>query len=758
MRNAVFFRLLHHEDKGEALRERISALHEGNALEDVFSVNPDLFRQVPNTSFCYWVSERVRRLFKELPPFESDGRTVKQGLVTADDFRFLRAWWEVPAESILDSMRYAEVGCQEDNEEKWSEERIRVFQAWCRNRTYEGKRWVPFAKGGEYSPFYADIHLVVNWERDGAEIRNFIDPQTGKINSRPQNTDFYFRPGLTYTSYTNLGFAPRVLPAGSVFSVAGMGIHGVKKCLLVFLNSTVVQCFLYQIADRRKWEAGVIQRLPVPNLSDYIPELNLLSDQAWPLKRSFDLMNDTTHAFTLPTLLQCPGMTLGWQTAACQKQFADGEAELSKIQSEADEIAFNLYGFTTEERKAVSSSQYSVGCENRRNSDEYLSDEEDIHIKEEETASPANSPLHTANLLSWGVGVAFGRSDVRIAINPSLAPKLPDPFDPLPVCPPGMLVGPNGLPAEPEGIVSEEWLRARENANMLPEEGSVENPVISDFEYPIRISWSGIIVDDEGHKEDIISKIREVIAVLWQNNNEEIEQEICEILDISDLREFFRRPSGFFHEHLRRYSKSRRSAPIYWPISTPSGSYTIWLYYHKLSDQTLYMCVNDFIDPKIKQLCDDINRLRIKERRTSVEEGELEKLRDLELELKDFRNELLSVAAFWRPDLNDGVQITAAPLWKFFRHRQWQTKLKETWEKLEAGDYDWAHLALSIWPERVVRASHKDLSLAIAHGLVEDLWSELSIEKKGRNKGARSELRPRKLSEEELNRIVQTKK
>ncbi len=57
-----------------------------------------------------------------------------------------------------------------------------------------------------------------------------------------------------------------------------------------------------------------------------------------------------------------------------------------------------------------------------------------------------------------------------------------------------------------------------------------------------------------------------------------------------------------------------------------------------------------------------------------------------------------------------------------------------------------------------MRASHKDLSLAIAHGLVEDLWSELSIEKKGRNKGARSELRPRKLSEEELNRIVQTKK
>ena len=342
MNRTLFIRLLHHEDKGETLAGRIAALREGRSDGDVYAVNPESFRQVPNTPFCYWVSERIRRLFKELPPFESDGRTVKQGLATADDFRFVRAWWEVRAERILDGMRYAVGGRQRDGEEKWAEERIRDFQAWCRKRTYEGKRWVPFAKGGEYSPYYADIHLVVNWEKDGAEIRNFVDPKTGKTNSRPQNTDYYFRPGLTYTSYTNLGFAPRILPAGSVFSVAGMGIHGVKKCLLVFLNSTVVQRFLYLIADRRKWEAGVIQRLPVPNLSDYIPELNLLSDQAWSLKRSLDLIDDTSHAFTLPTLLHCQGATLAGQSAGCGKSLTEIKAELLKTQYAVDELVNTL--------------------------------------------------------------------------------------------------------------------------------------------------------------------------------------------------------------------------------------------------------------------------------------------------------------------------------------------------------------------------------------------------------------------------------
>lgn len=49
-----------------------------------------------------------------------------------------------------------------------------MFREWCRHRTYEGKRWLPFAKGGEYAPYYSDLHLVVNWERDGQEIEAYV--------------------------------------------------------------------------------------------------------------------------------------------------------------------------------------------------------------------------------------------------------------------------------------------------------------------------------------------------------------------------------------------------------------------------------------------------------------------------------------------------------------------------------------------------------------------------------------------------------
>lgn len=72
------------------------------------------------------------------------------------------------------------------------------------------------------------------------------------------------------------------------------------------------------------------------------------------------------------------------------------------------------------------------------------------------------------------------------------------------------------------------------------------------------------------------------------------------------LREYFQKPNAFFADHLKRYSKSRRKSPIYWPLSTPSNSYTLWIYYHRLTDQTLYTCATDFVEPKIVDVEKDL--------------------------------------------------------------------------------------------------------------------------------------------------------
>jgi hypothetical protein len=229
---------------------------------------------------------------------------------------------------------------------------------------------------------------------------------------------------------------------------------------------------------------------------------------------------------------------------------------------------------------------------------------------------------------------------------------------------------------------------------------------------------------------------------------------------IKDWNQFLSKVTNFFDFHLNQYSQNRRPSPIYWPLQTPSGSYTLWVYYHRLTDQTLYTCVNDFVEPKLKTVTEDLTALRNQTTRSSVEEKELVRLSDLEGELKNFRDELLRIAGFWKPDLNDGVQITAAPLWKLFQHRQWQNKLKETWKKLENGEYDWAHLACSIWPERVLRKCHSDRSLAIAHDVETDFWQEMEVPviRRGKDTGkTKLEWQPKPLTESRLQELIHQK-
>jgi len=337
-----------------------------------------------------------------------------------------------------------------------------------------------------------------------------------------------------------------------------------------------------------------------------------------------------------------------------------------------------------------------------------------------------------SELFDYVFGCAFGRWDIRYATGERQSPDLPDPFDPLPICPPGMLQNVVGLPAESKDVPAD---------------------------YPLPITWSGILVDDANHPEDIIGRVREAIRVIWGDRADDIETEACEILDVrakpkenlDALRIYLRDPNRFFKSLLARYSKSRRKAPIYWPLSTDSGSYTLWIYYHRLDSQTLYTCVSEFIDPKREVLGRDLEVLgrRIGTGGSTEERQQLDELTTFLTELKTLRDRLLEVAGLpYRPNLNDGVQITAAPLWKCFRHSPWQKVLKDTWKELEKGKYNWAHLALPIWPGGVVPLCAKDRSLAIAHGLEDLLWvPDLSAKKK-------DQLRPLKSPDDEIKELI----
>ena len=328
------------------------------------------------------------------------------------------------------------------------------------------------------------------------------------------------------------------------------------------------------------------------------------------------------------------------------------EAELAEIEAEIDDIAFDLYKFSEADRTAALGSPGSTG-EGASDLAEGVNESEDDDGVEEID--------QTDGLLGWAIGAAFGRFDWRLATGEREAPPEPDPFDPLPAMSPGMLP---------------------DDATPFHEQ-------------------NGILVDDQGHPHDLPRLIEEVLT--------RVDSDVP-----GDVRRWLQR--DFFPLHLKQYSKSRRKAPIYWPLSTNSGSYALWLYYPSLTSQTLYTAVNDFVEPKMKRISRETATLRDKgAARSRDDEKAFEALQTLELELVNLHNTLLQIAPSYRPNHDDGVQITAAPLWPLFRHKPWQKILKDTWAKLEKGDYDWAHLAMAYWPDRVREKCKTDKSLAIAH-------------------------------------------
>jgi hypothetical protein len=241
------------------------------------------------------------------------------------------------------------------------------------------------------------------------------------------------------------------------------------------------------------------------------------------------------------------------------------------------------------------------------------------------------------------------------------------------------------------------------------------------------------LVDDPGSNSDLIERVDAFIQNLSGGGREYVDK-LTSWVAAPDLRSYFRgvRCRSFYEAHLDRYSRSRRKAPIYWQLATPSGAYSLWLYTHRLTRDTFFQVHHDLMDPKL--VYEERKLLTLaQEAGPNPSAGQRREIAGQEAfvdELRAMRDEVARIAPLWNPNLDDGVLLTMAPLWRLVpQHKAWQKELKTAWDALSAGKYDWAHLAMHLWPERVVPGCAADRSLAIAHGLEDIFWMQNEDEK-----------------------------
>jgi hypothetical protein len=631
VQQSVFFRLLDvdADDKCVLLNSCLTSLATSSQNQNVYSLRQSEFASLPGSPFAYWIKEWALDLFRTNQSLADSGYKVAIGCQTGDNERFLRLRWEVAPDQIG-----------------------------------KDKAWIQYSKGGDYSPFFYDFQLLLNWQDNGREIKAAEVAKGRSIGRSITGIEFHFRHGLTYPLVTNKGLSVRPMPSGGICDNGGPGIYadndGDLWYALGIVNSSIFEYLVRCLTSSRHWQAGYLSASPFPSRSSKEKQaLGANSQAAFDLRRAIDARNEENSGF------------YAISTEALRSDFQQYHAAASafaEARLELDRRASVEYGVTEEAWKQCLASQPERGpgieIENIVNLD--FGQFADKEMKRR---------------ISYFVGATFGRWDIRFVCSKDhLERTVPPAFRMLPACSPGMLQGANGLPLtkQPDG-------------------------------YPLSISRDGILVDDPENTDDIVHRVGAAIEVIWKDQADSIEQEACGILGVNGLRDYFRKPGngGFWDDHISNYSKSRRKAPIYWLLQSSRKNYALWLYYHRVDKDLLFKALVNYVEPKLRLETNGLETLRSQKAAAGEtdKEGkrlakEIERQEDVLSELRDFEEKLRRAANLHlEPDHNDGVVLNIAPLYELV---PWEEARKH-WEELLAGKYEWSSIGKQLRQKGLVK-------------------------------------------------------
>ncbi|MGQ9651184.1 MAG: Eco57I restriction-modification methylase domain-containing protein [Phycisphaerae bacterium] len=332
----TFFRLTRPsgtQAKRQAFEQAVAALRRGEADSRVFRCRQGDFDLLPGRPWVYWITPRVRGLFARLPRLREIARPTV-GLQTSDNFRFLRFWWEVffrdDPDDAVTANRYIGFGCKD---------RAAALAT--------GRKWFPHIKGGDFRRWYGNQEYVVNWANDGAEIRT-LGIESGKVASRPQNMDYYFRPGVTWTHTSSRGLSVRILPPGFICNVEGMAAfqldgRGSSLETLAIMNSSFARHVIDLLNPTVHFGGREVGDLPYPQVDPSVVEvLESHVSRAIELARRECLEDETTWEFVGP-----PNWATGLDEVRRRRR------DLAEIERVIDEQVYALYGLGREDRAAV---------------------------------------------------------------------------------------------------------------------------------------------------------------------------------------------------------------------------------------------------------------------------------------------------------------------------------------------------------------------------------------------------------------------
>ncbi|EAR55877.1 hypothetical protein SKA34_16950 [Photobacterium sp. SKA34] len=566
--------------EGRSEKEKEQSLLEAVAnktCDYLFQVSANHFNAIPGSPIAYWVETKIIETFSSAQPFGRVGKT-RRGLQTGDSDRFIRRWYEVSLDNIGR-------GLTKEAAEK------------------SGCNWFLFNSGGTFRKWYGNIEDVVNWGKDGQEIK-----ASGK--AIIPSEDLYFKKAITWPKVSGGRCSFRWFPDGIIPGDAGPCFYdesSSEDAVLCFSNSKVALSFLQFLSPTLNFEVGVMAKMPL--IVPATDELKLTRNESIKIHKEDWDSSEMSCDFTFSPVAAYRHRQTRLEDSYQQLRtnWNDVTLRMKRIEEDNNRLFINLYGLSDTLTPDVPLSEIT------------LSFNPHYRFGTDKTELELESLIKKDTLIafiSYAVGCIFGRYSLDK----------------------------EGLILANQSDTLECYLKQVPQPSFMPDKDNVI-PLI-DF-------------DGDWFEDDITERFNEFLKVTF--GEEHFTENLTFIEDAigKDIKKFFLK--DFYTDHVKCYKKR----PIYWMFSSPKGSFNALIYMHRYRTDTVSVVLNDYLREfrtKLQARKESYEQIEIS---ASASPGEktkaikaIQNVNKVLDEINDYEHETLYPLAGKPPeiDLDDGVK------------------------------------------------------------------------------------------------------
>lgn len=571
--DSIFFKLTSFTGGMKVQEEKYLFGLSNENVDYVYKCNIKNNAVIDGQPLSYWLSNKACEVYKSCKMIK-DFYITRAGMITGDNNKFLRLWYEV-------------------NNKKFNKN--------CHSREdaiSSKAKWFPYSKGGEYRKWYGNCEYVVNWEDDGNFMRNYKD-SSGKIPAHAFNLEYIFKTNITWSSISSSKFSARITENGFLYDASGSFMNVDKNenlYILGLLCSKIAQFYLEAINPTLNFQKGNIGSLPLKleknndNPNKIVVECINISKKDWDsFETSWDfekhpliseanwtaqmIANEESNGFMV-----CDNMEESYHhlVRTCEEKFNN----LKKNEEELNKIFIDIYGLQDELKPEESDRDVTIH--------KIFDSKEDIP-EEMKNSQYALTKLDVIkSFISYAVGCMFGRYSLDKD---------------------GLIFAGGDFDRTFEKYPGQALFD--ENGQPLPgNQGGWAGVSLADYKYiryddkDVKLSYSPDIdniipiTENKYFEDDIVTKFVKFVEVVYGKGT--LEENLNFIANTlgkrtaetsrDTIRRYFL--NDFYADHLKIYQKR----PIYWLFdSGKKNGFKALIYMHRYNDQTVSKIRLDYL-------------------------------------------------------------------------------------------------------------------------------------------------------------------